>query len=136
MPCAERGRRQEDRERSRRILDEDVPVGQRPVEQVLGVALVDVDVAEPRGAGKAAVRNSAGGEVDRDRYERGAQRPGQLRRVGSYGGGGGGGTGGGGGSGGSGGGGSGGGGGAGGVVVTVRSVLARGTDVVVSPVVV
>ena len=74
MPGAERGRRQEDREGAGRVLDEDVAIGQRPVQELLGVALVDVDVAEARRAEEAAVGHGAGGEVDRDRDERGAQR--------------------------------------------------------------
>jgi hypothetical protein len=71
---AERGRRQEDRERAGRVLDEDVAVGQRPMQQLLGVPLVDVNVAEPGRAEEAAVGNGAGDEVDRDGDERGAQR--------------------------------------------------------------
>ena len=85
---AEGGRRQEDGERAGRVLDEDVAVGQRPVQEPLGVALVDVDVAEPRRAEEPAVGDGAGGEVDRDRDERGAQRPRQAHGAGGGGGGG------------------------------------------------
>ena len=44
------------------------------MQQLLRVPLVDVDVAESRRAEEAAVGHGAGGEVDRDRDERGAQR--------------------------------------------------------------
>jgi len=71
---AEGGRRQEDGERARGVLDEDVAVGQGAVEQPLRVALVDVDVAETSGSRQAAVGHGAGGEVDRGRDERSAQR--------------------------------------------------------------
>jgi len=71
---AEGGRRQEDRERTRRVLDEDVAVGQRSVQQPLRVALVDVDVAKARRAEEPAVRDGACGDVDGDRDKRGAQR--------------------------------------------------------------
>src|SRR5262249_52966925 len=44
------------------------------VQQLLRVALVDVDVPEAGGAEEAAVGDGARGDVDRDRHERGAQR--------------------------------------------------------------
>jgi len=44
------------------------------VEKLLGVALVDVEVAEAGGAEETAVRDGAAREVDGDRGDRGAQR--------------------------------------------------------------
>ena len=59
------GRRKEHRERSRRVLDEDVAVGQVAAQEAVGVDAVDVDVAVPLGAEEAAVGNRAGEEEQR-----------------------------------------------------------------------
>ena len=74
MPGPEGGRRHEDRKGAGWVLDEDVAIGQRPVQELLGVALVDVDVPEAGRASQPAVGDGAGDEVDRNRDERGAQR--------------------------------------------------------------
>src|SRR5205807_10455118 len=113
------------RGRARRVLDEHVAVGQMPVQEALGVALVDVDVAEAGRAKQAAVRDRAGREEDRHRHEPGEQRvarAGRAETLHAYGTGGGGG-GGGGGSTGGGGGSTGGGGGGGATVVAVFVVV-------------
>jgi len=69
---AEGRRRQEDRERARRGFDEDIPVRQRAVKQLLRVALVDVQVTEARGPEETAVRYRTRGQVNRSRDQRGA----------------------------------------------------------------
>src|SRR5205823_6541010 len=105
-------------------LDEHVAVGQVPVQEALGVALVDVDVTEAGRAEQPSVRDCAGRQEDRRRDEPGEQcvahagRPETLHAYGTGGGGGGGGgsTGGGGGS-------TGGGGGGGATVVAVFVVV-------------
>jgi len=65
MRSPERRRRHEDRERTRRVLDEHDAVGLVPVQEALGVALVDVDVAEAGRAEQPAVRDCAGRQEDR-----------------------------------------------------------------------
>src|SRR4051812_21846897 len=74
MLRAESGRRHEHGERARRVLDEGVAVRQRPVQEALGVALVDVQVAKARGAEEPAVRDRASGEEDRCSGEGGQER--------------------------------------------------------------
>ena len=55
----EHGRRQEDRERAGRILDEDVPVGKLPAEEAVRVDPVQVDVPVALCPEEAAVGNRA-----------------------------------------------------------------------------
>ena len=74
MAGAEGSRRQEDREGARRVFDEHVPIGQRPVQELLGIALVDVQVAEPRRPEQAAVGDGASRQENRNRDDCGAQR--------------------------------------------------------------
>ena len=73
MTSPEGGRRQEHGEGPGRILDEDVPVGQRAVKQLLRVALVHVHVPEARSAEEPAVGNGARGQEQRNRDQRGAR---------------------------------------------------------------
>jgi hypothetical protein len=80
---AEGRRRQEDREGPGRVLDEDVAVGQRPVQEALRVALVDVDVTEARRSEEPAVGDRAGGDEDRDRQGGSAQRRPPPRGLGA-----------------------------------------------------
>ncbi len=81
VPRAERGRRHEDRKRSRRVLDEDVAVRQLPVQELLRVALVDVHVPKPRGTEEPAVGDRAGGDEDGHGNERSTQRVPHARRL-------------------------------------------------------
>ena len=74
MSGPERGRRQEDGEGPGRVLDEDVPVGQRAVEELLRVALVHVHVPEAGSAEEPAVGHGARGQEQRNRDQRGTRR--------------------------------------------------------------
>ena len=74
MRRAEGRRREEDRQRAGRILHEEIAVGNAPVEDCVGKALVEMDVAKSRGAKEPAVGNGAGPDVDRDRGSREPQR--------------------------------------------------------------
>ena len=71
-------RRREDEKAARRVLDEEVPVGDAPVQQRLRVIAVEPDVAEPPLTEEPAGRDRRRNQVDR-RGERGRpQCPAQL----------------------------------------------------------
>src|SRR5207253_10595759 len=70
----ERGGREEDRKRTGRVLHEEVAIGNTAVEDDLRKTLVEVDVTKACRPEESAVRNRAGGEVDRRRDGRRAQR--------------------------------------------------------------
>jgi len=87
--CGRGGGWQEDRERAGRILHEEVPVGDVPVEQRLRVALVEVDVAKPSRTKQAPVRDRAGRHEQWDADETRpdcVSRPGRAARQGCSGG--------------------------------------------------
>ena len=71
---AEGGRREEDRQRTGRILHEEIAVGNAPVEDCVGKALVEMNVAKARSAKEPAVGDGAGPDVERDRGSREPQR--------------------------------------------------------------
>jgi hypothetical protein len=76
----QRGRDQ-DRERARRILDEDVAVGNPPVEQALRVLAVETDVAVLAPAEEPSLRDRRRQDVERRDEGRRAQGGSQIRRA-------------------------------------------------------
>ena len=70
MRRPESGRRKEDRQRTGRILHEEIAVGNAPVEDCGGKALVEMNVAKARSAKEPAVGNDAGPDVEGDRGSR------------------------------------------------------------------
>ena len=71
---AEGGRREEDRQCAGRILHEEIAVGNASVEDCVGKALVEMNVAKARSAKEPTVGDDAGPDVERDRGSREPQR--------------------------------------------------------------
>ena len=67
---AEGRRRQEHGKSPGRVLHEEVPIRNAPVEDRGRESLVEMDVAESLGPKEPSVRNGAGGEIDRNRRGR------------------------------------------------------------------